>query len=116
MEQEYDNSVHQARIFTMLAILFLLAWSGGAIKNFKAWVAGETNASPTPVPVVSRVYYQTPTDLQHLCMDLDVQEVHDEAGYIIARLPHDQMVSLLDRGFRVEPVSQPTPTPKPTGP
>ncbi|MGC9334663.1 MAG: M14 family zinc carboxypeptidase, partial [Anaerolineae bacterium] len=53
-------------------------------------------------PVVVRIHYDTLQQRQALAAELDVWEVHAEAGYLLALVDPGQYASLAARGYRLE--------------
>ncbi|MCL7455047.1 MAG: carboxypeptidase regulatory-like domain-containing protein [Anaerolineae bacterium] len=64
----------------------------------------QTTAGPTTPdrPVVVRIEYETAQQLQTLAAEVDVWEVHPEAGYLLALVDPGQYADLEAAGYRLE--------------
>jgi hypothetical protein len=100
---------HQARIFSLLLILFLLSLWATKSHAFKAWISAQS--TPTQPPVVARIHFSTWKDLQDLSQDLEIWEVNSVNNFVIARLTDQQKISLVKSGHRVEIIPRPFQTP-----
>ncbi len=58
-------------------------------------------AQPSQPPRRARVYFQTRAQLNALANELDIWEVHQAQGYLVAPLTPEQASDLKARGFRV---------------
>lgn len=107
-----EEKLHGSRIFSLLILLFFLAWSGNTARALKlnhnpSPATSAPTATPTPLPaiekpIVARVYFSSREDLDVLAARLDVWEVHPAERYLVTHLTPGEYQSLLEEGFRVE--------------
>ncbi len=109
-----EERLHQGRIFSLLIILFLLAWTGNTARAIRqdlnpgsAHKAPPATPTPTPgpeneKPIVARVYFTSREDMDQLAAQLDVWEVHPIEHYLVAHLTPQEYQSLQKAGYRIE--------------
>ena len=73
--------------------------SGGRLQNSPAY-SGPSSSSTEYVVV--RVYFSDPDSLATLAAQLDIWEVHHDAGFLIAMTTQKGLAALQDQGFQVE--------------
>ncbi len=59
-------------------------------------------SSSPPAPVIAHIQFETPAQLRALAAELDVWEVHHDAGYIVALVHPTQHQQLTESGYRVQ--------------
>jgi len=94
--------LHSSSVPRLLLVLGVT--SGLALGAGSPVLDVEAPSVPPPVegPVVARVFFADLADLDRLAGELDVWVVAHEAGYLVALLPPDQFMALLQSGYRIE--------------
>lgn len=95
-------SIMRSRLLVPVnAGLGLLAVLGLALLSIASPSANATPVNSQANPL-TRVYYHDRADLQHLAARLDVWEVDEEGGFLLAPLSGDERADLMRKGYRLE--------------
>jgi hypothetical protein len=98
-----ETKLHSNRIFSLLIVLFMLAWSGNAAGAFQN---PPPQSTPVPqeadLPVVVHLYYGDRDQLTTLAAQYDVWDVEPDQGYAVIKLFPEEYQALQELGYRME--------------
>jgi hypothetical protein len=93
-------TMQKQRFFNLLMIIILCLGSLGSLTA--APVQASQNEIPNEQFVIAKVYYNNRAELDNLAARLDVWEVDQVEGYLVAMATEQKLQQLIEAGMRVE--------------